>query len=162
MCKTPTPEPWERQPKEGQEAFAAFCRYRDMGPDDRSIRKAEQDNIKTVSKCLAWSQKHSWVNRCKAWDSHLDEVKRKATEKAVADMGKRHIELAMAMQGLAAKGLKRFQEMDFVGLDADEIRQLIVAGANLERLSRGEVTARTEITGNPLEALVNLLGTRES
>lgn len=43
------PEIWERQPRESSKAYAAFCVYRDLGPE-RSLEKVRQNLDKPRSR----------------------------------------------------------------------------------------------------------------
>lgn len=65
--------PWERQPNESEEAYAAFLAYRDMGVK-RSLRSMGQEGDKRGSfqkRCGRWSSKWRWVDRSAAWDNRI-------------------------------------------------------------------------------------------
>jgi hypothetical protein len=62
--------PWDRDSGEGEEAWAAFLTYRDMGPD-RTLDAVGRRLGKSKVICERWSSRWKWVARCEAWDSHL-------------------------------------------------------------------------------------------
>lgn len=83
------PEPWEQQPGETNNAYAAFLVYRDM-PRPYSLRRAaglfyapsnlsdeERRNfVATASQqrqMQRWSSQHRWQERVRAWTLHLLE-----------------------------------------------------------------------------------------
>jgi hypothetical protein len=80
-------EPWERQPRESGRAYACFIVFRDLGPFDRSIRRAAKDLGvgRTVPQRMAIQWR--WDERAAAWDSRrqaeFDETRKGEQEKAV-------------------------------------------------------------------------------
>lgn len=99
----PTREPWGQLENETGKAYAAFLAYRNLGLR-RSLARAEQvcynkeKRVKSASLHMkTWSVKFNWVDRCKAWDEHLQRV---ATEEAEIQIRKR-------VQELTAVELKR-------------------------------------------------------
>ena len=46
-------EIWERQKNESSKAYAAFCVYRDLGPE-RSLEKVRQNLEKPRTRKMAW------------------------------------------------------------------------------------------------------------
>lgn len=139
-------ELWERQKGESSKAYAAFCVYRDLGPD-RSIEKARQTMPKTRPKSwlVCWSTKYNWVARAAAYDDYLDRKKRLEREKAIMDMMERHARLAVAFQQRIAQ---RLQEVDPAELSPSDMAKWLDTATKLERLSRGEPTeiGKQEVT----------------
>jgi hypothetical protein len=77
--------PWERQPREGEQAYAAFLAYRDLGPR-RTLEATRQrlgkrpGYLKPIER---WSALRDWRRRSCAWDDHLQaERDRVAAEEA--------------------------------------------------------------------------------
>lgn len=64
-----TRHPFDRQPRESEEAFTAFRAYLDLGPQ-RSLAKVGQKS----GKCKAmerWSSQWRWVSRVEAYTEYL-------------------------------------------------------------------------------------------
>lgn len=100
---------WQRQKSESSKSFSWFKIYRDMGAD-RSLQKVvdkittdmtktdsidEIIPIPTLTQLTTQSSKWSWVERCRAYDNHIDEerlLKRKQEylelEEDLIDTGK--------------------------------------------------------------------------
>ncbi len=92
-------QPWHRQPREGEKAYAAFLRYRDLPPRERSVAKATgvKDLPKTARKPYyswwkEWSAKWHWRDRCRAWDEHQQEKAQKAADKVLIEAAIRKAE----------------------------------------------------------------------
>ena len=70
--------PWERRKGESAIAYLAFLAYRDLGPT-RNLTEAQKAHTAGMGKQKGtkshnvgeWSAKHEWVERCRAWDNHL-------------------------------------------------------------------------------------------
>lgn len=89
----PTLQPWEQQPGESSEAYAAFRAYRDLGPD-RSILKAyaqlrpKAGSRKAPAPANApgswkrWAQQWRWKERVEAYDRRMESVEQGAREEA--------------------------------------------------------------------------------
>lgn len=137
---------WDRQPGESTKAYAAFCAYRDLGPE-RSIEKAGQMLDKPRSKKWLgeWSAKYKWVERAKAYDDYVEKLKRKEKEKAIKEMAERQARIAMAFQ---EKIIERLQSIDPAELTPTELVKWFEIAAKIERLNRGEPTeiGKQEIT----------------
>lgn len=134
-------EIWERQQGETTKAYAAFCVYRDLGPDRslEKVRKEYEKNGKKISvKFLGrWSAKYNWVERARAYDDYLDYKKREEQEKAIRDMAERHAKVAMLFQ---QKVLERLQGINPSELSPADLARWLDVATKLERLSRGKPT----------------------
>jgi hypothetical protein len=81
-------EPWDRRDDETSRAYHAFCLYRDMGPQGRSLRAVteelygdEGENMGSVSSHVErWSSRFDWVARSTAWDDYMAERMREELE----------------------------------------------------------------------------------
>lgn len=98
-------QPWERQKGESAQAFEAFSLYLKMGAE-RSIRAVSQELGKSKTLIDRWSRTNNWVERCRAWDNHLQREAKKAAVAGLREMNRRHITLARALQRAAAQALK--------------------------------------------------------
>lgn len=141
----PIPPPehaWERQPHEGDAPWVAFVHYRDEGPAKRAHRRtaeALEYDLPVISK---WSSHWEWIKRVRAYDSWVDRQVKLAEIEAIKDMRKRHVQIAMTLQGAAALALNRIVESERKGdkaqLRPSDVRDLIDLGTRLERITRGE------------------------
>jgi hypothetical protein len=133
-----TPLPWERQPGESARSFGAFCLFRDIGPRRshaeccRRFYGGGTGNLRQIS---TWSARRQWLERCRAWDDHLDALARHEQERQRKEMVERHARAAQAAFDKAEEGIARLVPAD---LKAGEVIKLLVEAARLERLSRGE------------------------
>ena len=59
-------QPWDPQPREGAEAFAAFRAYLEMVPK-RNIPAAAKAVGKSCQQLYKWSSRHQWLRRAAAW-----------------------------------------------------------------------------------------------
>ena len=73
--------PWERQPREGEEAYAAFLAYRDLGPwrtHEATRKQPRQEARATSSRSSGGRPSATGAGGSCAWDAHLqaerDEV----------------------------------------------------------------------------------------
>jgi hypothetical protein len=154
------PEPWERQKGEQSKTFFYFTVYRDLGAYrtlENVIPEVEQLIIKchndpeacpykvppvpTLGALLKSSSRWKWVERCAAWDNHLDEVGRTEQELKVKEMVKRHADDSEDFQ---VKAKELLEELESVQKPTSKVWLLnsVVntynAAATLERASRGE------------------------
>jgi len=141
-------EIWERQPDEGSKAYAAFCVYRDLGPD-RSLEKTRQKLGKSAGYTRwmhTWSSKYDWVTRAQAYDDYIEKKKREEKEKAILDMAERHAKLSMAFLQRVAQ---RLQQIDPSELSPADMAKWLDVATKLERLSRGVPTeiGKQEVEG---------------
>lgn len=149
--------PWERQPGEPEAAWGAFMLYRDAGPLERSFSQVARISKRSPANYARMSQTWQWVERVTAYDAEQDRKKRAADDAAIFDMRKRHIEAAMAMQGLGALvlnklvGKERAKDKDGQPLEPNlkpsEARDYLELGMALERLNRGEPVTITRQDG---------------
>lgn len=146
------PVAWARQPGEGPRAYAAFCGYRDMGPRERTLKKAAalaygtQQGLHGVPSVKPgqlrnveeWSRRYSWVDRAQAWDDLLDTKGLMARIKAVQAMNRRHAIAARAMFGSALRRLEQTAQSSHL-MSWDGVRRWLKDTILLERLIRGAV-----------------------
>ena len=149
------PEIWERLPSESSKAYAAFCIYRDMGPE-RSIEKVQEKVGKKsgyLRHLYRWSSKYNWFERAKAYDDYIERKKREEKERAILEMAERHAKEAVALQ---QKALERLRSLDPDELSPRDVLNYLVEAIKLERLSRGEPTeiGKQEVT---LPAIVEVV-----
>lgn len=146
---TDPPALWERQPGEGSQAFKVFAAYRDSGIDGkrRSLQKTAEKLTKrdgkpySVGTLKEWSRKHNWQMRVDAFDREMDRQVLEELRKGRTAMLKNHVGIA---QAILAKALKAMQRIPDDKLTAQDVARIVETASKLERISRGEVTERTE------------------
>lgn len=139
-AKEHTPQPWERQPGEGDAAFAAFVVYRDAG-----VARSLTDTGTKVGRAKTTMANHSkhwnWVARAAAYDSWLDQQGTAAVVDELVEMNRRHAQLAKeALDKLA----ERLRKMEPEELTPKVVAGLLKAAADLERQARGAVPTGAE------------------
>jgi hypothetical protein len=109
---------WEKLPGESGAAYAAFCAYRDFGPE-RSIRKAvEKYEANTVKQgkryrmWLSWSMQFKWVKRAEDYDRYLDRLKQTELRKTIEARGEAHREVTGKMLQMVNKKLDMMKPAD--------------------------------------------------
>jgi hypothetical protein len=109
---------WEKLPGESGAAYAAFCAYRDYGPE-RSIRKAvekhEASSVKPGKRYrmwLSWSMQFKWVKRAEDYDLYLDRLKQTELRKTIEARGEAHREVTGKMLLVVKKKLDMMNPAD--------------------------------------------------
>ena len=148
------PQPWERQPGETSKAYAAFCRYRKLPPEKRSLAlviPARQNGGKVGKKpahsVQEWSRTFDWVARAAAYDDHLDALVRAKLEHQRLEMAERQAAVARAMLD---KAKQRIESIDLSSLLPQDVARWVDVATKTERLALGEPTdnVREEVHGS--------------
>lgn len=138
------PQVWDRQPGETGLSYAAFCRYRDMGPFERSLSKLAKELAPAKTKpklnqLKEWSRQHNWVARAEAWDAEQERLSRKLHEKKLKEMVEKHLNIALTIQGKAASKLKQLNpDIDPDALSPMDALRYMESAIKLERMTLGE------------------------
>lgn len=133
--KTTEVEPWERQEGETNKQFEAFCIYRDMGID-RTHRKVANELGKSATLISRWASLNDWAERVKAYDDEQDRLNRIAQQKEIAQMRKKHANVASKM---IDKALEALEALDALDVGAGNISRMVEVATKVERISRGDV-----------------------
>lgn len=151
----PSEHAWERQPTEPKRAWLSFVVYRDLDPAARSIVAASKVLKRGTNQISGYSAEWDWVARCAAYDAWKDRQVKLAEVEEIKAMKRRHVQMAMSLQGAAALALNKIIEAErAIGPDGrpgpltlkpNEVKELADLGVKLERLSRGEPDAIEEI-----------------
>jgi len=135
-------EPWERLVGEGAKRFAAFVRYRDMGPD-RSLAKVAQALGKSTTLIERWSAQDSWVQRVGTWDEEQDRIWRAQQQGHRREVGRRQLRIANAMQGQL---VNRLADLDVSQLTPRDLGYWLEITTKVQRQALGQAD-RTEVSG---------------
>lgn len=136
-----TEQPWERQKGESAQAFEAFSLYLEMGAD-RSLRAVSKELSKSIPLIKRWCSAYNWVERCRAWDNHLQHEAKKAAVTEVRNMTKRHVKMAQQIQNAAMLALK---EMGSDMVNPKNFAAIVKLATELERQNlEAEVAAVSE------------------
>lgn len=105
--------PWDRMKGESEEAYRAFVAYRDLGVDRtleaaRQVLKKNSGYIRVIG---GWSGRWSWVERARAWDSHLQAERDKVAAAEARKWEQRRLAAREANFGLAEKLQERVQKL---------------------------------------------------
>jgi hypothetical protein len=145
-------KPWDRQRGESARAYAAFCLYRDLGPD-RSLaevtRRAAGTQTATIyvlkrgderscgrkrksGQVGGWCRKFGWIERCQAWDLYQTAVYKNGLRTDIEQMAERHanqarllLELQLTPIAAAAKSIGR-RRYDLAQMSFSQIHRLLV------------------------------------
>lgn len=153
---------YDLQTDESSPAWNAFRLYRDMG-EERSLAAVCQVASKDRAQIGRWSRKWRWVERVRAWERHLDQVRRDEQVEQTRKMVERHAtQLQGATQAMIAPItalLRRVQEQGgeaglFKNTPNYHLSNLAIAAARAlpllvkaERLSRGLSETSIDVTG---------------
>lgn len=140
--------PWERQPGETAKQFAAFVQYRDLPPNERTVRRAWEiatgrgrdetgPRRQIPGYVREWAGQHQWGARAEAWDRHLDRQAQAVLEQGRVAAVKRHLEVARTAQAMGLSALRDAQARDG-GIPPAVAARLVLEGVQLERLLYGE------------------------
>ena len=82
-------ELWDSLDSEPSRAYEAFQTYLSLPSGDRTLVAAYRhyvDNpnaLKASDTWVAWAHRYAWKDRAKAYDSHIDRIRRKGMEEAI-------------------------------------------------------------------------------
>ncbi len=139
-------EVWERQPGESPKAYRAFCTYRDLGID-RTLAKAAALLGNDPKWFEQLSSRHKWVNRCKAYDQHIDHLLLTKMEQDAIKVKRASLTASMKMVAL---GLQRLDTMDASELTTREAKEYIRNAVAIVQVLFGESeTAQNQILEMP-------------
>jgi hypothetical protein len=141
MGDSPGRATWLRQPDESSKAFVAFCVYRDMLPDARTLVAAATACGKSLRLISRWSATHCWSERAAAFDSWADQRRLEKIASGRARMAESLASDALQARRLAmtilTKNAERLEKGRRLASVAEGAKLLQVASA-LEIECRGE------------------------
>jgi hypothetical protein len=116
-------ESWGRLCGESGAAYAAFCAYRDYGPD-RNIRRAvaaghegetgtgQGKTERRYRMWRAWAAQFRWRERAADYDQYLDRLKQTELRKTIEEQGKVHRLVTGKMLQVVTKKLEMMNPAD--------------------------------------------------
>ena len=135
-------ESWECLPGETQRAYAAFCAYRDLGPE-RNIRKAveaaEKDTGKQEKRYRVfrnWSTQFRWRERAAGYDRYIEKLKQEQLRKTIEAQGEMHRAVTGKMLEVVQKKL---DTMDPAELTQNNVTDWVSTAVKVEREAAGLV-----------------------
>jgi hypothetical protein len=144
-------ESWERLKGESAPAFAAFCAYRDFGPE-RSIRKAlEKANNgegKSYKAWRTWASARKWRERAAEYDRYLDLLKQTEKRKTIEAQGEPRRRITGKMLNVVSKKLDLMNPAE---LTQGAVTEWVQTAIKAEREAAGLVTEKSEGAGKQLE-----------
>ena len=136
-------ESWERLPGETSGAFAAFCAFRDFGPE-RNIRKAvdsvEKDEGKREKRYRVWrnwSTAFRWRERAGDYDRYTERLKQGELRKTIEAQGEMHRAVTGKMLDFVQKKLDTMNPEE---LTQGNVTEWVATAIKAEREAAGLVT----------------------
>jgi hypothetical protein len=111
-------ESWEQLPGESGRAYAAFCAFRDCGPE-RTIRMAvetgEKDPVKRGKRYRVWRNwcsQYRWRERVADYDRYVEKLKQTELRKTIEVQGETHRAVTGKMLAVVKKKLDMMDPAD--------------------------------------------------
>jgi hypothetical protein len=137
-------ESWERLPGESGAGYAAFCAFRDYGPE-RNIRKAveagEPEACKRDRKYRVWrnwAAQFRWRERAADYDGYTDKLKQAELRKTIEAQGELHRAVTGKMLAVVSKKLDLMNPAD---LGTGTVRDWVETAIRAEREAAGLVAS---------------------
>jgi hypothetical protein len=137
-------ESWERLTGESSGAFAAFCAFRDFGPE-RNIRKAvdsaEKDEAVRAKRYRVWrnwSTAFRWRERAADFDRYMERLKQAELRKTIEAQGEKHREITGKMLQVVGKKLDTMNPEE---LTQGTVTEWVATAIKAEREAAGLVTS---------------------
>jgi hypothetical protein len=137
-------ESWERLSGESSGAFAAFCAFRDFGPE-RNIRKAvegvereEAVRAKRYRVWRNWSTQFRWRERAADFDRYMEKLKQAELRKTIEAQGEMHRKVTGKMLEVVSKKL---DSMNPDELTQGGVTEWVQTAIRAEREAAGLVVA---------------------
>ncbi len=159
--------PWSQQQGEGMRPYAAFCAYRDMGPE-RSLKKlAERGFIMPGSDTRKYytyqsiqnnlSCEYDWVQRAMAWDREQDKINQRVLQEEGRKATRRTAKLAKGFQLISwriVRDIYRRLEKDAKFIDQFSWKDLMDLLTRLAKVQVDLQKMNLLIFGQPTEIIV--------
>lgn len=145
-------KPWERQLREGAQAFAAFSKFLELGPDRTLVAIAQDPTLGlSEAKVRALSRKWNWRERAASWEELLADASRKRAQKILENdaekWARRRVELREKEYTTAEKLLKRADEI----LDLDIVQKVVRDSVTIINQKGEEITIPVTTIYEPIK-----------
>jgi hypothetical protein len=146
-------ESWERLTGESSFAFAAFCTFRDFGPE-RNIRKAiesalqrsgekdEAQRTKSYRVWRNWSTLFRWQERTADYDRYIERLKQEELRKTIEAQGEKQRAVTGKMLDVVSKKLDL---MDPAELTQGNLTEWVQTAIKAEREAAGLVATNGRV-----------------
>ena len=154
----PMKEPiFNRQEEESDPAWKAFCVYRDLPEEERTITNTARALHKSRTNCGRWSVMWCWQKRIVAWENEkvADEMDNNKAQHAKAI--KENITIARAFKKEVASYIKWFQErkMDMLeGMNPKDVVWIFQTMTSLERQMNEDLVGSEKSTQSEKEQII--------
>ena len=148
---------YNRQETESDPAWDAFCNYRDMPDEERTITAVSQKLHKSFTLCRKWAKMWSWKKRLTAWQNEqiadeMDNFKAQHT-KSIQD----NITLIGAFKTEIVKYIKWFKDHKqdmMAGMNPKDVVWIYQQMANLEQQMYAEMFKKDGTEADAREQII--------
>ncbi len=152
---------FDKYPGESAKRYSAFCSYRNLSPEDRSLSRIAKETAKTqtpanirsrLRQLKQWSAEDNWVSRCESWDEEQERKYREGLDLKRKESQKRQSDIALVLMD---KGIKRLAmvnpSLNPEDMSVAEAIRVIEIGTRMERHALGvpdQIVKHTEPDNN--------------
>ncbi len=128
---------WERRADETNQAWNAFCLYRDYGSERGFMKAIELNGIPSTRYGVwcKWSAKFDWVKRCGTYDTYLDALRRAEREREFAEREKIYRRITEKALAIVEKRLDGFDPEE---LSQGNVMEWLRGSIDIERTAFGK------------------------
>lgn len=153
---------WDIQAGEMPAQYAAFCAFRDLPRETRTVTEAAlqymlrinspvrykiidgkvSNEIWVPSRIWIWCKTRQWRKRVELYDYYVEEeaaklaARRRAEE--ISAMNERHAKQGRRLSEVAYQRIERMTDQEIALLDAKLVPQMLNSGVKIERVAMGE------------------------
>jgi hypothetical protein len=169
---------WDRMEIENAAQFAAFVRYRDLPPSERSVRRAYQEELAARGEserdaqagylCQSWrlwARKYRWEARAAEWDTYQDKLnqekwmrRRREQREMEWNIAQDLIEKARLMLKFPVSQVRHVSEdgrqitiVSPTDWKLSDIAKLVNAASRIARLSANMATSHERVSVDELD-----------
>jgi hypothetical protein len=155
-------EPWDILPTEGPDQYAAFLRYRDTPPLQRSFedlaralgdemgfhKSPNRDTLRT------WARRANWLGRCAAWDQFLRQERDAKIIAMASEEGERIAEVARRQLKAAERFITALEaRLNAGALDRADLATLIKSWPSATKAYEAAFKSLRVLSREPTEQL---------